>query len=109
MRDIVEINKDLIPYSFDILLADEWYELYVDYNKTADMFTVAVYKEDEFIGAEPLVLDMPLFGDVYKAGFPAVTLVPYAPAGDEKRVTYDNLGKTVFLSVDDEGGEEDGI
>ena len=106
MRDFIEIKKELVPYSFNILLADEWFELSVDYNKTADMFTVAVYKEDEHICTEPLVLGVPLFKDTYKQGFPAVTLVPYDPSGTEKRVTYENLGEKVFLTIDDEGDEE---
>lgn len=104
MRDYVEINKELIPYQFNILLAGEWFELYVDYNKTADMFTLTLYKDDELISAEPLVLGVPMFRDVYQPEkFPAIMLVPYDPSGNAENVSYDNLGVSVFLTIDDEG------
>lgn len=102
MRDCIEIKKDLVPYQFNILLADEWFELYVDYNKTADLFTVTVYKNDELICTEPLILGVPLFEDIYQPEkFPAITLVPYGEG--ERAITFQNLGETVFLTVDDEG------
>jgi len=102
VRDYIEINKELVPYQFNILLADEWFELYVNYNKTADMFTVTLYKDDELISTEPLVLGVPLFQDVFQPEkFPAVILVPYGVT--ETSVTFDNLGETVFLTIDNEG------
>ena len=102
MRDCIEINKDLVPYQFNILLADEWFELYVDYNATADLFTVTIYKDDEMVCTEPLILGVPLFNDVYQPErFPSVTLVPYGEG--ENAITFENLGETVFLTVDDEG------
>lgn len=106
MRDCIEINKELVPYQFNILLADEWFELYVNYNKTADLFTLTVYKEDELVCTEPLILGVPLFKDIYQPGkFPAITLIPYGPT--ERMLTFENLGETVFLTVDDEGdGDE---
>lgn len=102
MRDYIEINKEMIPYQFNILLADNWFELYVNYNKTADLFTVSLYKNDELICTEPLVFGMPLFQDVYQPEkFPSIILVPHG--ANETDITYDNLGETVFLTVDDEG------
>ena len=106
MRDYIEIKKELLPYKFNILLADDWFELYVSYNKTADMFTVTLYKGGELIATEPLVLGVPLFQDVYQPGrFPAITLVPYDESGDATKVTYENLGRNVFLTIDDEEGD----
>lgn len=105
MRDYIDINKQLVPYQFNILLAEEWFGLYIDYNKTADMFTVALYKDDELISTEPLVYGVPLFQDVYQPGkFPAITLTPYGTGQAE--LTYENLGETVFLTIDDEGDED---
>ena len=106
MRDYIEINKSQIPYAFNILLADQWFELLIDYNKTADMFTVAVYKDDELLTSEPLVLDVPLFQDTYQPGFPMPTIVPCDPSGTSTRVTWDNLGESVFLTIDNESGVE---
>ena len=105
MRDYIEIKKELLPSSFNILLAAEWFELSFDYNKTGDLFTVALYKDDELISAEPLILGVPLFKDVYQPGkFPAITLIPYGTG--EQAVTFENLGETVFLTVADEGEPE---
>ena len=109
IRDYVEINKSLVPYSFDILLADEWFELEINYNETADLYTVTVRKDDKVIGTEPMILGVPLFKDTYQQGFPSVTLVPYDPNGVEKAVTKENLNDKVFLSIDDEGDEDEGI
>lgn len=108
MRDYIDIKKELIPYQFNILLASEWFELFVNYNKTADMFTVSLYKDNELIGSEPLVLGVPMFADVYQPErFPAVQLVPYDASGTAKKVTWDNLGESVFLTIDNEEGDAD--
>lgn len=108
MRDYIEINKEMIPYQFNILLADNWFELYVNYNKTADLFTVSLYKDDELICTEPLIFGTPLFRDIYQPEkFPAIVLVP--SGANETVITYDNLGETVFLTVDDEGEATDEV
>ena len=106
MRDCIPINKKLVPYQFNLLLAGEWFKLYVNYNKTADMFTVSLYKNDEYITTEPMVLGVPMFQDVYQPGiFPAVTMEPFGPI--EKSITFDNFGKTVFLTIDNEGDSDE--
>lgn len=109
MRDIIEIEKSLVPYAFNILLGDEWFELEVDYNKAGDLFTVALYQEGELIASEAVVMGQPLFADLYQPGtFPAVEIVPQDPNNVETAVTMENLGVTVFLTIDDEGDKEDG-
>lgn len=109
MRDYIEIKKELLPYRFNILLADQWYELYVSHNKSADIFTVALYKDDVLITTEPLVLGVPLFKDVRQPqNFPAVEIVPHDSNGLAENVTYENLGETVFLTIDDEEVNTDG-
>lgn len=109
MRDYIEISKELVPYSFNILLNDEWFELLISYNKTADLFTVGVYKEGELVCTEPVVLGVPLFRDIYQPGlFPVMTIVPYDQTGSATRVTYENMGDSVFLTIDDEGDGVDG-
>lgn len=105
MRDHIEINKSLVPYQFNILLADEPFDFFVNYNETADLFTVSLYKNSELICTEPVILGVPLFQDIYQPGiFPAVTIEPFGNADD---VTFENLGETVFLTIDDEGGDAD--
>lgn len=99
----VPINKELVPYVFEIVLANEVYEILVKYNSHADLFTAALYKDGEEVCAgEPLIYGVPLWADVYSAGkFPAVSIVPFDLSGDETDVTLTNLGETVFLYIDD--------
>ena len=110
-RDRLLINKDLIPYRFSILLADELFEMQINYNEKCDIFTVSLYKDDELVcAAEPIIYGVPLFKDVYMIDkYPAIEIVPIDISGHEKNVTWDNLGVTVFLVIDnceeDIGGE----
>lgn len=108
MKDVLEIEKELIPYGFEVLLGDELYEIEVNYNGNADLFTVALKKGGEVVSAgEPLIYGVPLFKDTYMLGkHPAITIVPLDESGHECRVGWNNLGRTVFLCIDDEG--EDG-
>ena len=104
--EILEINKDLLPYECTILLAGEEFGLQFNYNATAELFTVDLYKDGELICAgEPIVYGIPLWNDVYKSDtFPALNIIPLNPSDEDNAVTFDNLGKTVFLIVDN--GEE---
>lgn len=101
-KDYIEINKDLIPYKFNISLADEIFTIEVKYNSVGGFFTLTLYKDDELICAgEKLVYGVPLFQDVFVHGkFPALTIIPIDESGGATAVTFENLGETVFLVVD---------
>lgn len=107
--DILEIKKDLIPYECTILLAGEQFGMQFNYNATADLFTVDLYRDGELLCAgEPIVYGIPLWHDVRKADtFPALDIIPLDPSGESNAVTFDNLGETVLLIVDN-GGDEEG-
>ena len=98
---IVDINKDIIPYSFNILLGTDLYEMRFDYNNTADLFTVSLSKDGvELCAGEPIIYGVPLFKDlVTRGGFPTITITPIDPSGESVAITYDNLSLTAFLSV----------
>lgn len=102
MKDRIEINKDLIPYTFDILLSDEVFTIRVDYNRAADLITLRLEKDGEIICAgEPIIYGVPLWKDVFIANkYPALIVIPKDEAGEMSAVTYDNLNDTVFLLVD---------
>lgn len=104
MRTRIEINKTLIPYSFQILLGGEVWGLRVDYNTKGDMFTVSLYKNDELIHAnEPLIYGMPLWYNSRMEGdYPAVDIIPWSDNREITAVTYDNFNETVFLVIDDQ-------
>ena len=97
----IEINKSLVPYTFEIVLGNEVFTFRIDYNNTGDLFTVALSKNGEVICAgEPIIYNVPLFGDLKTRGnFPTVTITPIDESGSICAVTYDNLSRTVFLKV----------
>lgn len=104
MRDRIIIEKDLIPYTFEIVLGNENFEMSVDYNETADLFTISLYKNDELIVTEPIIYNQPLFNDVYMVDrYPIITIVPTDEIGQETAVTKENFGVSVFLCIDDTG------
>lgn len=104
MYDTIEINKELIPYTFDILLGGEMFEFTVNYNETYGFFTVGLAKDGETVcGGEKIVYGKPLFEKVFINGrFPAINIVPYDPSGENNSVTFDNLSDTVQLVIDDQ-------
>ena len=106
-KDRVLVEKSLVPYSFNILLADELFTLTVNYNEKHDFFTVSLEKNGEMVcEGEPLVYGFPLFRDIYEAGkYPALDIIPIDESGERDTVTFQNLGETVFLTVDNESGE----
>lgn len=113
--EYIEIDKDNIPESFYIDLADETFKLKFAYNETSDYFTVDLYQSNEdgedieMVMGEKLVLNKPLWSDISNLSLPAPQLVPIDLSNNEKRITWDNLGETVFLYINDEiEGEDDG-
>lgn len=101
-RDVLEINKNMIPYRFEIVLAGEMFEIGVRYNEYADMFTVSLTKNKELIcSGEPVVYGVALFQDIYVGSkYPALRIIPYDESDENKEVTWDNFGETVRLVID---------
>ena len=101
--EVLEVKKDLLPYECSIQLAGEIFGLQFNYNATADLFTVDLYKDSELLCAgEPIIYGIPLWHDVYKAdSFPALGIIPIDLSGEYDVVTFDNLSNTVWLLVDD--------
>lgn len=106
--ECIEIEKELIPYDFEVELEDQLFKLDIRYNETYDFFTVDLYKDDELIVAgEKLVYNVPLFESTYDPKtHPANTIIPLDPSGIESRVSWDNLNETVFLCIEN-GGDDD--
>ena len=99
--EYIDIEKDNIPYTFNISLNDELFEFLVDYNDTADLFTVSLSKNGKVLcSGEPIIYGVPLFKDLQTRGeFPKVTILPIDESNETTAVTFDNLSTTVFLSV----------
>lgn len=94
----IDINKDLIPYKFDITLVGETYTFDVKYNTLKDYFTVDLYKNDEVIVlGEKLVYGKPLFLNSQHKDIPKVGILPLDLTNKTERITFENLNKEVFL------------
>lgn len=111
--DVIEIEKENVPYSFKIELADETFQLGVGYNETAEFFTLALSKlnaetgeYEDICDSEPIIYGRPLWKDVYRSGkFPAIDIIPMDESAGNNAVTYDNMNITVFLIIDNQGDE----
>lgn len=101
---IIDINKNLIPYTFDIEL-DDIYIFTIRYNKEYDFFTVDLSLADEIlVVGEKLVYGRPLFAHLRHLKVPSIPIVPVEIADNEQRVTFNNLGEKVFLYLGDIDG-----
>ena len=106
----LSINKDLIPYSFEIELNDKIYTMVVKYNERFDFFTIDVYLDDEIVMyGEKITLGEPLFLPVMYNDMPIIA--PFDFAYNATRVTFENLDDTVELIFipDDEVGAYDEV
>ncbi|WP_322925435.1 phage baseplate plug family protein [Paenibacillus campi] len=107
--EYIEIEKENIPYRFDITLADELFTFEVHYNAEYDYFTVALEIDDEVLtSGEKIVYGIPLFYDIQDNRFPKVPIVPYDESEKNTVVNWETLGSSVFLYVieDDDDDEE---
>ncbi|ASS66372.1 MULTISPECIES: hypothetical protein [unclassified Paenibacillus] len=98
MDEYIEIDKAQIPYQFEIELTGELYRMEIQYNPDFDFFTVDLYRGDELLATgQKLVYGVPLWRAIWDERFPDVAIVPYDLAEKETRITWDNLGESVFL------------
>lgn len=103
----IQINKDIIPFKFDIQLDGTTFTLALDYNAEGDFFTTDLLRDKTLLKAgEKLVYGKPLFLDIQYRGLPSTAIIPYDPSGRSSRITYDNLSVEVLLFLI--GGEDDG-
>lgn len=111
--DIIPIDKETLPERFDIDLGDETFTMQMNYNETGDFFTIDLFELGDsgelvdFIMGEKLVLGRALWADVPRVDIPAPTLIPLDIGMKAKRVSYENLGESVFLYIMDGSGEDD--
>jgi hypothetical protein len=114
----IEIEKDNIPYNFDITLDEKTYTFDIKYNAQYDFFTVDLYLQstgEALIFGEKIVYGNSLFSTVIEEinskyviipknlKFPKIAILPYDLSNKETRITYDNLGVTTFLFLKSEG------
>lgn len=96
----IDIDKDAIPYTFDMRLNNVTWSFEVRYNAEHDFFTVDLLKQGELIVAgNKLVYGKRLFDVVQNK--PSVPIIPYDESGNSNRVGWDELGRSVFLYLGD--------
>ena len=96
--EYIEIDKNMIPYRFDITLEGETYTFQVNYNATHDFFTMDLYKNDEVIVlGEKLVYGKPLFMSAQHKDIPKTIIIPYDVSENTDRITFENLNEDVLL------------
>lgn len=100
MNEYIEIDKNEIPYAFEVELAGEIFEIEVNYNETFDFFTIDLFKEgDPLVTGEKLILNRPLFRNRVHIDLPKAAIIPMDRSQQETRITYENLNETVFLFI----------
>lgn len=106
--EYIEIEKEQIPYRFEIDLSGAVFAFEVNYNSEYDFFTVDVELDGEvLITGNKLVYGVPLFSYSSDERLPQVEIIPFDEAGITQEVTWATLGEMVFLYVF-EKGEDDG-
>jgi hypothetical protein len=97
----ININKELIPYEFDIVLDKKLYVLGLNYNYTYDFFSVDLYRNKELIlSGEKLVYGLPLFVNYQYLDVPKnIVLIPLDITEDNNDITYDNFNESVFIYI----------
>lgn len=96
----IDINKDLIPYKFDITLDGETYTFEVYYNELKDFFTFNLIKNDKVIAlGEKLVYAKPMFLSSMYKDIPSINIIPYDLTEKVERITFENLNEQVFLFI----------
>ncbi len=97
------INKEALPYEFNIKLAEETFIFTINYNLEHDFFTVDLAKGDETLAlGEKIVYGRPLFSAYADDRFPKVAIIAYDIAGQESiasTVNWENLMISVFLYI----------
>ncbi|MCZ2396117.1 MAG: hypothetical protein LC100_06185 [Chitinophagales bacterium] len=94
---IIDINKDLCPYQFDIQLDGTTYTMEIRYNNEFDYFTVdLLVGEETIINGEKILYGKELFQSHKHLNVPR-DIVVFDASDEQTRAGYEQLGETVFL------------
>ena len=96
----ISIEKENLPYHFNMQLGGFTFRFEVHYNTQYDYFTVDLYYLDRLvIYGEKIVYGKPLFNSLPHLPTPPVVIVPLDLSGEENRVTYENMGEKILLYI----------
>lgn len=110
MRPYIPIDVNDLPEEFTFDIGDTEYTIGVDYNRTADLFSIDLYDEDynPIVIGEPLVLNKPLFSELNDSRLPEEQIIPLDESDRETKITSDNFGYSVQLYLDILGEDSQG-
>lgn len=99
----IKIDKQMIPYAFDLRLDKRTYTFEIHYNAKFDFFTMAISDSsgDILTAGEKLILNKPLLSSHGYIHFLGIT--PIDTTGKATKITWDNFNETVFLHTVTEG------
>ncbi|KGN04169.1 phage baseplate plug family protein [Clostridium haemolyticum] len=102
--EIIDIDKNMIPYEFELELSNRIYTFEIDYNFMFDFLTVTLKLNDKVLATEKAVLNEILFKEFYidkehnfNEEFPKELLYFGSNDNNVIRLTFDNLGEEVNL------------
>lgn len=97
----IDIDKEAIPYQFDMELAGELFTMELRYNERFDYFTIDLLRDDEpIVIGEKIVYGRPLFSTLSDSRLPKDVIFPMDESGRAvEKITWDNFGETVVLLV----------
>lgn len=102
VRNYVPVDVDDLPETFEYDLDGDTYQLSFDYNDEGNFFTCSIADSDDtpIVTGEKLVLNRPLFGNIYDERLPDTQLVPMDESGQARDCGIDEFMVTVFLYED---------
>lgn len=114
VRPYVPFDVDDLPETFEYQLDSTTYLVSLDYNDEGDFFVISLMENDEtpIVTNEKLILNQPLFKNLYDPRLPTTPLVPMDESGQATRVSIENFMETVFLCEDvlpDDGTDIGGL
>lgn len=109
LRDYIPINPILSAQTFSLDIGLITYNFKVNYNELGDFYTIDIYdfNNQPIVLGEKLTYGLRLWSGIDNPNLPSADLVPFDEAGNETRVSQSNLNRTLFLFIDDIGGDLD--
>lgn len=96
--EYINIEKNNIPYQFDIRLQGETFTLAIYYNTLGDFFTIDLIKDESvLVLGEKIVYNTPLFQSVKYKNVPKVDIIPFDISDNSDRITFENFNNEVLL------------
>nr|DAL26891.1 MAG TPA_asm: hypothetical protein [Caudoviricetes sp.] len=96
----IDVEKDKIPYRFEIVIKDETFQFEVLYNSVGDFFTLNLYKNHKLVAyGQKIVLGVDLFDSIKHLDVPKVEIKPFDTTDQALKISYDNMNEDVFLYV----------